>query len=313
MRYSTNPIPNRRRKKRTHYSGVFIVCMAFLAFIVIGLTVSLSIRACIHHEKIVQESLSYHKNSSNSINIEPDEYPKVSSDYVMPDSIIRICMPAPLEVISEQIIYKTAYIVSYNKDTKIPNWVAWHLTAEHTDGPYKRLSNFHEDEDVPEPRATLQDYRGSGWSRGHMCPAGDNKWNSDAMYESFSLVNVCPQNSSHNSGLWNSLEMDCRRWARQFGDIYIVCGPVLMRGNHETIGDNAVIVPEAFFKVVLCLNGKPKAFGIITRNTDGNSKRDLYYNSIDQVERITGIDFFPALPDELENIIESDVNMNLWN
>ena len=313
MAYKTPPIHNKYRKKRIHHSGVYIVSVAFLAFIMIGLTVSVSIRACTHHEDYVRETPRSHQNSSHSIDIEPEVVPEVSSDYVMSDSVASICMPAPLENVSEQIIRKIAYIASYNKDTKTPNWVAWHLTAEHTDGPYKRLSNFHEEEDVPEPRATLQDYRGSGWSRGHMCPAGDNKWNSDAMYESFSLVNVCPQNNSHNSGLWNSIEMDCRRWARQYGDIYIVCGPVLMRENHETIGENAVVVPEAFFKVVLCLNGKPKGFGIVTRNTDGNRKRDLYYNSIDQVERITGIDFFPALPDELENCIESDVNMNLWN
>ena len=226
------------------------------------------------------------------------------------DSVLPISPSGTPEI----ILHRTGYISSYNKSTRQPNWVAWHLTREHVQGSIRRAGNaWHEDMQVPKPRVNNYDYKGSGWSRGHMCPAGDNKWNSDAMYESFSLVNVCPQNSSHNSGLWNSIEMDCRRWARQFGDIYIVCGPVLMRGNHETIGDNAVIVPEAFFKVVLCLNDKPKAFGIITRNTDGNSKRDLYYNSIDQVERITGIDFFPALPDELEDYIESDVNMNLWN
>lgn len=159
----------------------------------------------------------------------------------------------------------------------MPNWVAWHLTAEHTDGPYRRLGNFHEEMDVPTPRATLEDYRGSGWSRGHMCPAGDNKWDEDAMYESFSLVNVCPQNASLNSGLWNSIEIDCRRWANQFGDIYIVCGPLLMRQEHETIGVNQVVVPEAFFKVVLCLNGEPKGMGFVVRNTEGNRKRDLYY------------------------------------
>ena len=146
-----------------------------------------------------------------------------------------------------------------------------------------------------------------------MCPAGDNKWDETAMYESFSLVNVCPQNANLNSGLWNSIEIDCRRWARQFGDVYIVCGPVFLNREHETIGTNEVFVPEAFFKVVLCLNGTPKAFGVICRNTDGNRKRDLYYNSIDQMERITGYDFFPALSDELEDSIESDVDMNLWN
>jgi endonuclease G len=145
-----------------------------------------------------------------------------------------------------------------------------------------------------------------------MCPAGDNKWDREAMFDSFSLVNVCPQHSKLNSGLWNSIEMDCRKWARKYGEVYIVCGPVWMRGEHETIGENAVAVPEAFFKVVLCLTGKPKAFGFIVRNTEGNKKKDLYYNSVDQVERITGIDFFPALPDDIENQVEAEANIKDW-
>lgn len=312
MKYSTNPIPNRHRKKRTHYSGVFIVGMAFLAFIVIGITVSLSIRACSHHKNYVQEEFQSAKPNKIPVDTKYEDIPEVSLPYEMPDSVIRICMPRPLEGMSEQIVRKTSYIVSYNKDTKIPNWVAWQLTAEHTDGSLKRMNNFHEDEDCPQPRATLQDYKGSGWSRGHMCPAGDNKWDSEAMYDSFSLVNVCPQNSKLNSGLWNSIEMDCRKWARKYGDIYIVCGPVLMRDEHETIGENEVVVPEAFFKVVLCLTGSPKGLGVIVRNTDGNKKHDLYYNSIDQVERITGYDFFPSLPDDIEEEVEAHANLEDW-
>ena len=106
--------------------------------------------------------------------------------------------------------------------------------------------------------------------------------------------------------------MDCRKWARRYGDIYIVCGPVLMRGQHEIIGENEVVVPEAFFKVVLCLTNKPKAFGFIVRNTEGNKKKDMYYNSIDQVERITGMDFFPALPDDIEDEVEAHANLEEW-
>lgn len=313
MPYRLDPLSKNHRKKRTHYSGVFIISMAFLAFVVIGLTVSLSIRACSHHKSYAQEETRYSEPSLESVEAKYEETSEVSLPYEMPDSIVRICMPRPLEDISEQIIRKTSYIVSYNKDTKIPNWVAWHLTADHTDGPVGRMSSFYEEERISGPRATLEDYRRSGWSRGHMCPAGDNKWNEIAMYETFSLVNVCPQNANLNSGLWNSIEVDCRRWARKYGDVYIVCGPVFMKREHETIGANGVFVPEAFFKVVLCLNGTPKALGVICRNTDGNKKRGLYYNSIDQVERITGYDFFSALPDELENCIESDVDMGLWN
>ena len=244
----------------------------------------------------------------------PTELEKESSQQIVVDNPKEnsIEIPNTLIEVPEQIIARNAYTASYNRNTKCPNWVAWKLTANHTDGPYKRLSNFHEEEDVPEPRATPQDYRGSGWSRGHMCPAGDNKWDGDVMYETFSLVNVCPQHSKLNSGLWNSIEMDCRKWARKYGEVYIVCGPVWMRGEHETIGENAVAVPEAFFKVVLCLTGKPKAFGFIVRNTEGNKKKDLYYNSVDQVERITGIDFFPALPDDIENKVEAEANINDW-
>ena len=216
------------------------------------------------------------------------------------------------EGVPNQIVKKKNYVASYNMDTKCPNWVAWHLTAEHADGLYARTGDFYEEESVPDSRATLLDYRGSGWSRGHMCPAGDNKWDAEAMNETFSLVNVCPQNANLNSGLWNSIEMDCRQWARKFGDIYIVCGPIYLDKEHETIGYNKVRVPEAFFKVVLCMNGTPRGFGFVVRNTDGNKKRDMYYNSIDQVERITGYDFFSALPDSVENEVEAKLDMNLW-
>ena len=230
----------------------------------------------------------------------------------MPDSVVELCTAAPLTKTPEIVLQRTSYVVSYNKQTRCPNWVAWQLTADHTDGELKRMNNFHEDEDCPRPRATLQDYKGSGWSRGHMCPAGDNKWSREAMYDSFSLVNVCPQDSKHNSGVWNSIEMDCRQWARKYGEVFIVCGPVWTKGKHQTIGPNKVQVPEAFFKVVLRLKPKPAGFGFITRNNEGTKKRDLYYNSIDQVERITGINFFPALPDDIENEVEAKADVSDW-
>lgn len=228
------------------------------------------------------------------------------------DSLVNIYIPSSLTNNPEQILSRKAYIVSYNEETKISNWVAWKLTADHTDGPYKRLNNFHEEEDAPIPRATLADYRGSGWSRGHMCPAGDNKWDETAMYESFSLVNVCPQSASLNSGLWNRVEMDCRKWANRYGEIYIVCGPILMNREHETIGENEVVVPEAFFKVVLCLQGKPKAIGFVVKNTEGAKKKNQYVNTVDDVERITGYDFFPALPDNIEDEVEAYANLSDW-
>lgn len=107
--------------------------------------------------------------------------------------------------------------------------------------------------------------------------------------------------------------MSCRRWAEQYGDIYIVCGPILFQQEHETIGPNKVTVPEAFFKVVLCLNGTPKGIAFICRNTDGSKAKDFYVNSISQVERITGITFFPTLPKDIAKSVKSNTDLNAWD
>ena len=229
------------------------------------------------------------------------------------ESSIGIEIPLPLKDRFEQILYRKGYTVSYNFNYKIPNWVAWHLTADHATGLVKRLSNaWHEDKEVPKPRAQPSDYKGSRWSRGHMCPAGDNKWDNDAMYDSFLLTNCCPQDANLNSGEWNQIEIICRRWAEKFGDIYIVCGPILLNQEHETIGSNNIVVPEAFFKVVLSLNGTPKGIGFIRRNTDSSNRNDLYVNRIKEVERITGITFFPLLPSDVSEIVKSKANLKDW-
>ena len=225
----------------------------------------------------------------------------------------QVGLPLPLNNKSEQILHRKGYTTSYNKDYKIPNWVAWHLTREHTTGNVSRPGNaWHEDMEVPMPRAILSDYKGSGWSRGHMCPAGDNKWDSDAMYESFLFTNCCPQDANLNSGDWNQIEMACRRWAEKYGDIYVVCGPILFNQEHETIGSNKIVVPEAFFKVVLCMNGKPKGIGFICRNTNTSKRNDFYVNTIKEVERITGMTFFPLLPSKVSEAVKSKASLKDW-
>lgn len=94
--------------------------------------------------------------------------------------------------------------------------------------------------------------------------------------------------------------------------IYIVCGPIFFRKEHVTIGKNRVMVPEAFFKVIICLNGTPKGIGFILRNTEGNRKKDLYVNSISQVERITGMTFFPSLPEDISSKVKNKADIKLW-
>lgn len=209
-------------------------------------------------------------------------------------------LPQMADSIPQQILWRKAYVVSYNKETKQANWVAWKLTADHTDGSVARPATaWHDDKEVPQPRAYYQDYRGLSdngkrWDRGHLCPAGDNKWDSVAMYESFLMTNACPQDKALNSGMWNQIEMRCREWAKQYGEIYIICGPLFLNQKHDTIGNHRIPIPEAFFKVVACLDEEnPWGIGYICRNNEGFRKKDLYENSIEEVERITGITFLP--------------------
>ncbi|WP_440421227.1 DNA/RNA non-specific endonuclease [Prevotella merdae] len=231
-----------------------------------------------------------------------------------PETYESIELPAPLTSVPEQILVRKGYTVSYNKDRRVPNWVAWHLTAAHLKGSVKRSdASFHEDEEVPMPRAIDYDYVRSGYDRGHMCPAGDNKWSAKAMDESFLFTNVCPQAPQLNRGDWNEMEQACRKWAKENGDIYIVCGPIFYKKRAKTIGKNKVAVPDAFFKVVLTMKGKPKAIGFIYKNGDGNRPKGDYANSVDEVERITGIDFFPSLPDKIEKQVEAQCNPDDWN
>lgn len=224
-------------------------------------------------------------------------------------------LPAPLKDRSELILHRKSYTVSYNKEWKIPNWVAWELSPEKLVERESRTDKFLPDPDLPEEEAvTTDDYKGAGLDRGHMCPAGDNRWHWKAMQESFYMTNICPQHHNLNRGDWKELEEACRVWAQKEGRIYIVCGPVLYRQKHRTIGkQHQVVVPEAFFKVVLCADSQPpKAIGFIYKNTAGNHPLDAYVNSVDEVERITGIDFFPALPDEVEKQVEASYDWGLW-
>lgn len=266
------------------------------------------------------EGEHYDRHEEDKTVIYKGEHEKVKNDYNEKESnlntnlekVYPVGLPQIVNDTAFQILRRKNYVVSYNQGLKIPNWVAWHLTAEHADGDIKRFASYLEDEEVPEPRATNEDYKGSAWSHGHMCPAGDNKWNAEAMKESNLLTNMCPQDRNLNSGLWNRIEMDCRKWAKQYGSVYIVCGPLLYNKEHETIGANKVVVPEAFFKVVLCLEGKPKAIGFVVKNNAGTKKKDQYVNTVDEVERLTGIDFFPALPDSIENVVEAYANLEDW-
>jgi endonuclease G len=253
------------------------------------------------------------------------ESSEAQADRQKAKTVVMYEIPAPLKDRPEQILKRKGYTVSYNSETKNPNWVAWHLTKSHTYGSFQRREEvFSEDESVKAPRATNNDYFNSRYDRGHMCPAGDNKWDKEAMTQSFLFTNICPQNHGLNKYEWNDLEIQCRDWAREYGAVDIVCGPLYSskggrykvgssrEPQQKTIGRNKVWVPDAFFKVVLCRQGRPKAIGFVYRNEGVKQLKTEAVRTVDEVEALTGIDFFPALDDEMENRVEASANLSDW-
>ena len=142
-----------------------------------------------------------------------------------------------------------------------------------------------------------------------MAPAGDFKWSSTAMVETFYFTNCCPQNQSLNSGQWNTLEQKVRDWARRFGKVYIVTGPIVGKNIYGTIGYNKVVVPDAFFKAILA---GEQSIAFVMYNHNNNENMQKCAMSVDDLEALTGIDFFTEQVDDFENQVEATYNLRNW-
>lgn len=212
------------------------------------------------------------------------------------------------------IITHSAYSLSFNPNTRTANWVAYELTAEETDGPWTRQGlHFMPDPNCHYKQADNDDYRNSGYSRGHLAPAGDMKWDSVAMLESFYFTNCIPQDKELNNGRWNQLEMKVRTWAKEYGRVYIVCGPVFLNTDTLRIGHDKVAVPDACFKALLIpTNTSYSAIAFVMRN--GEEERNLKECSctIDQLETLLGLDLFYNLPDRIEIEVERSICWSNW-
>lgn len=221
-------------------------------------------------------------------------------------------IPLSLILRQEQIIRHTGYTVSYNKDLKLPNWVSYELTRQETKGKEKRSNRFIADPLVKGYIATNEDYARSGYDKGHMAPAADMKWSAAAMKESFYFSNMCPQHPQLNRRGWKKLEEKIRDQAMEDSAIIIICGPILKQPV-KTIGKNKVAVPQRFFKVVLSPYVKPmRAMGFLFNNAQAVEPLSTYAVSIDSIEKLTNLDFFAPLPDEIENKIEAEENYFRW-
>ncbi len=227
------------------------------------------------------------------------------------NELLDVTMPEGIQDIPRKY---TGMNLSFNPKYGVPNWVSWELTRDEAVGQEPRVNSFYADAEVescPEP----YEYNYSGYDRGHMAPAGDMKWSRRAMEESFCMTNICPQAKKLNTGAWKRLESKCRTWAEVDSAIIIVCGPILTEPIKEYIGnDRKVAVPRRFFKVILSPYAcPPRGIGFIMPNETVKGGMQAAATTIDEVERVTGFDFFSALPDDIETEVESQCDFHYWS
>ncbi|XP_060103980.1 nuclease EXOG, mitochondrial [Heteronotia binoei] len=225
-----------------------------------------------------------------------------------------------------QTRYYTNHVLSYDQAKRIPRWVIEHISKHKTVGNADRKHcKFRPDPSIPPLFSAMnEDYIGSGWSRGHMAPAGDNKYSPKAMAETFYLSNIVPQNYENNAGFWNRMEMYCRELTERFEDVWIVSGPLTLpqiddngkrRVTYQVIGKDDVAVPSHLYKVILARQSATLpdllALGafVVPNNPIGFDHQLLEFQvSVEELEKMSGLVFFPRLnkDKDVRNICEID-------
>ncbi len=208
------------------------------------------------------------------------------------------------------IVTHIGYTLSYNPDYVLANWVAYELVDRELEGDSQRQRNFQPDPSAVLKKyrlATHQDYTRSGWVRGHLAPAADMKWNQKACDESFYTSNIAPMKAELNNGIWKRVEEKVRKWAQKYERVWVITGPVIGLNKDGRIGENHIVVPDAFFKAVLVpYNGSYLTIGFLMENKGaekGSRMRDFAL-PVTELEEVTGIEMFYQLNRETAHRIK---------
>ena len=207
-----------------------------------------------------------------------------------------------LPISEGEIIQHQYYALAYSETNEQAAWVAYHMHDSMLFGDVDRTDDFREDPFVSSRSAQLSDYKGSGYDRGHLCPAGDMTFSEIAMSESFFMSNMSPQTASFNRGIWKRLESQVRDYVALEKELYVVTGPVF-RNNIGSIGENKVTVPGHYYKVLYAPKSKKMTAYLLTHK-GSSDELESFVVSVDFVEAETNIDFFAGLEDDLENRLE---------
>lgn len=212
-----------------------------------------------------------------------------------------------------EVVHHEFYSLSYNEPFEQAEWVAYDLKKSQLTYDDRKRPYFIEDPEVRTKSADWRNYRGSGYDRGHLCPAGDRRFSEQAYNETFYTSNISPQDKDFNAGVWNRLEQQVRRWCKKYGDLMVVTGGILEDGLEE-IGEEDVDVPRAFYKLVLKRNGDtPEVLAFLIPATESDAPLQSFLISVDELEEKTGIDFFHNQPETWQKTIEKSVESSGWN
>ena len=209
------------------------------------------------------------------------------------------------------ILYRKGYVLGYNSDKKIADWVSYHFTDTYCVKNTKRKNDFRPDPDLQSgQRAELVDYDKSGYDRGHLAPAADMARDPQTMSESFLLSNMAPQvGVGFNRGIWKKLEEKVRGWVLQKKNIYVFTGPIFANPNYKTIGPNRIPVPTHFYKIIVSCTEPGEnldAIAFILPNAKNpDNLLPQFITSIREIEKRTGLDFMHDLDDDTENKLET--------
>ena len=224
-----------------------------------------------------------------------------------------LASPLAQSPIDDQVIERDYYSLSYNEEHEVANWVAYPLGHPQIKGCVPRTDAFRIDPLITTGSANLQDYQNSNFDRGHLLPAGDMKFNKQAMRDTFYMSNMAPQPAKFNRGRWSMLETLMRSWALKYQQIWIVTGPIL-KEKLPTIGANKISVPVEYYKVILRKDGtRYKGIGFLMSVDVPYPDLVSYSLSINQIEDLSGVDFFPFLNDNDEEEIESETGIDDWD
>lgn len=211
------------------------------------------------------------------------------------------------------IVSHNYYTLSYSEHHEQAEWVYYKINSSQLNSSIARSNNFRLDPLIKTSSAQLNDYKGSGYDRGHLAPAADMKYNSNSMSESFYMSNISPQTLGFNRGVWKKIEAQLRNWSYEYGELIIVTGPVLNGDYIETIGYNKVTVPKWYYKVAIDPDDYERNIAFLIENKSSSEELHSFLVSIDYLEEFSGLDFFHYLPNDLEESIESTIHHSLWN